>query len=197
MLQSLFIMSLIHITQSCSPGLYIEFLYEWKIIRNIGTGPLMTLEINPESYLCISFSCKNVGRSEGDEGGGNATHKKWGRTLTRGRGGWLKDINEGCCQLKVFPLGTLEGGTQEVELSGGQRPLNTPGQETRRAYVCVCVVILMDASYWCGLYMLQLQHVVFISRAVIDLFAQSWVQFKNLAGRVACDGVMRDYTETH
>lgn len=39
MLQSLFIMGLIHITQSCSPGLYIEFLYEREIIRNIGTGP--------------------------------------------------------------------------------------------------------------------------------------------------------------
>lgn len=40
------------------------------------------------------------------------------------------------------------GGTQEVELSGGQRPLDTPGQEADHVCVRVCacarLVSLMD-----------------------------------------------------
>lgn len=65
-----------------------------------------------------------------------------------GGGGRLKDSDEGCNQLSS-PLGALVGGTQEVELSGGQRPLDTPGQETGHVcvHVCVRLVILMDASY--------------------------------------------------
>lgn len=55
-----------------------------------------------------------------------------------GGGGWLKDRDEGCCQLRVSLLG-LVGGTQEVELSGGQWPLDTPGQETGHVCVYVCV----------------------------------------------------------
>lgn len=62
-------------------------------------------------------------------------------TLT-GAGRWLKDRDEGCCQLRVSLLGLWVGGTQEVELSGGQRPLDTPGQETDHVCVHVCARVL-------------------------------------------------------
>lgn len=38
--------------------------------------------------------------------------------------------DEGFCWFRVLPLGTLVGGTQEVELSEGQQPLDILGQET-------------------------------------------------------------------
>lgn len=60
-----------------------------------------------------------------------------GRTLTGGRGEWLTDRDEGCCSL----FGTVVGGTQEVKPSGGQRPIDTPGQESGRVCVCVRPVI--------------------------------------------------------
>lgn len=37
--------------------------------------------------------------------------------------------DEGCCLHTAFPCGTRVGGTQEEELSGGQRPPATPRQK--------------------------------------------------------------------
>lgn len=42
----------------------------------------------------------------------------------------FKDRDEDFCWFRVLPLGTLVGGTQEVELSEGQQPLDILGQET-------------------------------------------------------------------
>lgn len=98
--------------------------------------------------------------------------KKWGRRTLTG-GVWFKRQRWRSLSAKSFSLGNPLGGIQEVELGGGQWPLDTPGQEAGHVFMCVCVipVILMDASYWCGLYGLQLQHIAFICHAVIDLLA--------------------------
>lgn len=70
-------------------------------------------------------------------------------------------------------------------------------------YVCVftsaCArhVNLMDASYWCGLYVSRLQRIAVIDRSVIDLLARRVSQFKHLAGVAASDGVMMAYAEAH
>lgn len=42
-----------------------------------------------------------------------------------------------------FPSGDSGGGTQEVELSGGQWPLDTPGQDAC-VRVCVCASWRLD-----------------------------------------------------
>lgn len=42
----------------------------------------------------------------------------------------FKDMDEGYCWFRVLPLGAVVGGTQEVELSGGQQPLDILRQET-------------------------------------------------------------------
>lgn len=47
----------------------------------------------------------------------------------------------GCSEIRAFPHETALEGTQEVQLDGGQWPLDTPGQGAGHVYAT-----LMDAS---------------------------------------------------
>lgn len=56
----------------------------------------------------------------------------------------FKDRDEGFCWFRVLPLGTLVGGTQEVELSESQQPLDILGQETVNVWIYVCTSCHFD-----------------------------------------------------
>lgn len=100
------------------------------------------------------------------------------------------------------------GGTQEVQLSGGQWPLDMPGQETGRVCFCMCVGVRVRVCAFCQfdgcLLLMWLIHGAITAccihqpRCKLIYLLSNLHSPKNtwLVGFVH-DNVMTDYAETH